>query len=192
MRRGRKKKYYLLSIKQYLTLLFLSFRNPYKFSQNINKDAYYKNALLFYFISLSIGLVLKAIIDVIYYQKIVIIFLHLTEIIIILPLSIVGVLFLTFALHTFAKILRGNAKFISSFRAILYASSPLIFYSIPIINVLSLTWVIVLLIFNFRMSHEYSKLKAALNILIPFLIIVLIGSLLGLYTFNLFEIIKFF
>lgn len=190
MSRGRKKKYSPLSIKQYLNLTFLSFKNPYRFSQITNKDTYYKNALIFYLINFSIGLILKALIDMIYYQKIVIIFLHLTEIIIILPLSIFGVLFLAFALHILAKILKGNAKFTASFRAILYASSPLIFYSIPIVNALSLAWIIVLLIFNFRKAHDYSKLKASLNILIPFLILVLLGSLLGLYTFNIFEFLN--
>lgn len=187
----RRKKYKLLSLKNYLRLLYLSFKNPYVFSQTISRDEYINNAFLFYFLNLSIGLFLKALIDTIYYQKIVVIFLHITEIIIILPLSLLGILFFALTFHLLAKILMGSGKFILSLKAILYSSSPLIFYSIPLIGFLSLIWILILLIVNFHQIHTYSKLKAAVNILIPFLVIILMGSILGIFHLNLLGYLSF-
>lgn len=168
-----------LSPKNYLSLIKNSFVKPKSYIAYTSQYSKTKDQWVFFIMNIVVGLALETIIALVYYQTPTVIFQSITEIALFIPVASLFLIITTLILHSIAKALKGQGDFRTSLQAVSFSTTPLIFYWIPYVRIISFPLIIFFLILEFRNLHHYSTNKAIANILIPSLILALMAFLLG-------------
>lgn len=170
-----------LTASLYFKLIRASFTHPKEYLSSVKNYTSTKDALAFFIINITLGALIKAAGDIFYYQNPVGIFLSITEISIFIPVACLGLIMISTPLHLIAKVLSGKGDFKVSIKSVCYSTSPLIFLWVPVVAPLVLIYIIYLMISNFHQNHFYTINKSIVNILIPFLLVLIASSLLNSY-----------
>jgi hypothetical protein len=82
-------------------------------------------------------------------------------------------------LHLIVKIFRGQGTYSSTYKAVIYCSTPSVFLGfIPYLNYAVFLWTLVLSILAVTIYHEISKLKASIIVLLPVVLLTILYFLL--------------
>ncbi len=104
--------------------------------------------------------------------------------------SIIGAFVCGAILHIFVYIVGGRQGIAQTIKAVMYGSTPgLLLGWIPVVNIITAIWSIVLNILGIRQLHELTTGKAVLAVLIPFIIAVIltviVAALIALFLFRM-------
>lgn len=168
-----------LNLKIYISLLKNCFIHPKLFLQDMVHFSF-KQALILFIINAVLGLSLRTIISVFYFQNWIVLLISITEIILSLPILLLLLFLLTLFLYLLAKVLQGQADFKTSLKVICFSAFPLVLFSLPFILPILIIYTLYYLIFSFHKVHNYSLIRASINILVPFLIVALFIFMLGI------------
>jgi len=102
-------------------------------------------------------------------------------------MSVVGTFIYSAIVHITCKIMKGKGKFTDSYNVVTYSLIPAAIISIiPPLSILGIIYSIVLMTFGLSVNHNFSKGKAVVAALIPFILLFLIIILfIGLIIFSL-------
>lgn len=168
----------------YLYLLELSFRHPNHYAEAIPLEGGFKDPLLFFLINFALGSFIGVLIETGLSRSLSLFFLGISQTVFLLPVSLVSLLLISGALHLVAKLLLGKGSFIQSLRATSYSLVYLVLFWIPVLVILSYLLMLYVLTLSFARAHQYSIVKASVNIALPFLISIILSIALGLLNSN--------
>jgi len=104
--------------------------------------------------------------------------------------AIIGAFVSGAILHIFVYIVGGRKGITQTIKAVMYGSTPgLLLGWIPVVNIITAIWSIVLNILGIRQLHELTTGKAVLAVLIPFIIAVIltviVAALIASFIFGM-------
>lgn len=165
-------------------MIKLSFLHPNVYSSIIPLEGGVKGAIFFFLANFAIGLFLRVILTSIISLNPTIIFLGITSIVFLAIPAIISLIVISAALHLLAKILGGKGSFQSSLGAVAYSLIFLIFFWIPFADLVAYFFMLYVLTLTFSRAHQYSLVKAGVNVAVPFLITIILSVVLGLVNSN--------
>ena len=165
----------------YLKLLALSFINPVYFINQTTRKTNLQGAIFYLLITTVLGSLFKYLTEIIVTKNISLAFLGISETLFIVLFAAIITLFFSITLFIFAKILGGKGSFVLSMQAIIYSSSPVILFWIPIIRPIIFIYVLILLILSFRKVHSYSFNQALITIAFPGIAVTMLFFIIGLF-----------
>jgi hypothetical protein len=173
-----------LSYKNYFQMVKFAFLRPKLYAFLIPLDGGFRSATVFFLVNFSIGLFLTVLFGAITSKDVTLFFLGITNIVFLAPIALVTLLAITASLHIVAKLLSGKGSFLTSFRALSYSLIFLIFFSVPVLDLICYLFLLYILTLTFARAHQYSLAKASINVAAPFLITVILAFILGLLNTN--------
>jgi hypothetical protein len=162
----------------------LAFLFPNRYSKIISQINSTVTSLVFYTVNFSLGVLALIIWRYIQTKDGSVFFQTISEMIIVLPVAILGLIFFSLILYILAVIFGGRAGFVQSLSVVGFSSVPIIFIFIPNWNLLAFSFWIYLLILSFKNIHKYKQRLAFINIVFPFLIVFIFMIVVGLFNFS--------
>lgn len=148
--------------------------SPKKFYEGVSESEGYKKSIIFLLVNTALTMLVASLFSFAFTFKPQQFLLGLTGIIVALPVML-GLFFVgTAILHLIAKILGGKGKFVGSFQALSYASGVSPLTAIPVVGFLASFYQMYVTILGFKKIHQYSTVRAVINILLPVVLIVLL------------------
>ena len=93
-------------------------------------------------------------------------------------LSLISIFISTFIIHLFVRLLKGKGRYVDTFKAYAYGSTPsLLLGWVPVIGIVFGLWSIYLIIKGLSIMHKMSMLKALVALLMIFVVIIAISAL---------------
>ncbi|WOF17142.1 hypothetical protein F1737_10860 [Methanoplanus sp. FWC-SCC4] len=93
--------------------------------------------------------------------------------------GIIGLFIIGIILHIFVTIVGGQRGLMETLKAVIYASTPSMLLGwIPVINFIAGIWALVLAILAIRELQDIPTVKAAIAVLLPFIILIILSILL--------------
>ena len=135
----------------------------------------------FLIITLVLEHLLSIIVNLLQSQKLSLMFVKVSELIFIIPLSVVGAVIFTMVIYFIARAQGGRANFHQTLMAVIFSSGPMILLLMDRIGNLALGYQILLLIYALNQVHKFNFLKALTTVLIPALVILVAARSLGLW-----------
>lgn len=164
---------------------------PKIFYEGISESEGYKKPITFLLINTVLMMLVASLFSLLVSFKPQQFIYTLAGIIIVLPLML-GLFFASTAiLHLIAKVLGGKGGFVGSFQALAYASGVSPLTAIPLVGFLAWFYQIYVIILGFRKVHQYSTVKAVINILLPVVVItVLVLAVVFVAGFAVINLLK--
>lgn len=163
-----------LSISNHFSMMKAVITAPKTFYEGVSESEGYKKSIIFLLINTFLTMLVVSLFSLVFSFKPQQFLLGLTGIIVALPVML-GLFFVgTAILHVIAKVLGGKGKFVGSFQALSYASGVSPLTAIPVVGFLASFYQMYVTILGFRKIHQYSTVKAVINILLPVVLIMLL------------------
>lgn len=163
-----------LSISNHFSMMKGVITAPKTFYEGVSESEGYKKSIIFLLINTFLTMLVVSLFSLVFSFKPQQFVYGLMGIVIALPLML-GLFFVgTAILHVIAKVLGGKGKFVGSFQALAYASGVSPLTAIPVVGFLASFYQVYVTILGFRKVHQYSTVKAVINILLPALVIIVL------------------
>lgn len=185
---GRKKKSKILKIREFIVKIILtykwlvinSFLHPKEFAKVVSKNKDFLSGLCFGLVNIILWTLIKILITLYPFKTHASLSFIFIDSLIRISILFIIIFFSSLFIFLLSKLLKGTGGFLISLKSIFFATTPLIFFGINILQPLLFLWVIVLLILVFKRTQKYSYLSAAVNIVTPAFFLLLILSSSGL------------
>lgn len=168
-----------INFNNYLQLIKVAFLYPRVYISQIPEPKGIVRPLLFFITNTSLGFFLGSIWRQINDVNHPSIFFALSQLLILIPLLVISFFIGCSILFVIAKLLGGKASFEITFNLLCYCLLPLILINLPLVSILAFLWIIILITLGFKKIHQYSMLAAIVTVLFPFLLLALLGIILG-------------
>jgi len=163
--------------------------NPKTFFAGVSETEGYGKPTKFIIINTVVTIVLSFLFSFILYLRNQNFLLTFAGLIILIPVMLVVLFIVTAILHVIAKILGGKGRFLNTYQALAYASAISPVTAIPVLGMLASFYQLYLTIIGLRRFHQYSTVRAVINVLTPIVFFVVVAgvavALLGVTAIGL-------
>lgn len=168
----------------YFFLLEKSILDPYFYS-GILKNSTLKEGFVSFGLNASFWLLISSLIKTFQIGKYHLFFAVLSENLILIPSFFIFLVCLALMLHVLARFLGSRSKFRNNLKGVLFSTTLLPFFAVPVFKIPACIISLYILIFCFKAVNRFDKIRAVISVFVPVGIFIFALYLTGIININL-------